>query len=265
MQLCNHHHNEHTEQIHHLQQFLHKYAPFSPLPLTPAFCKHWSVFSPYGFFFSLLSLNSFTEHNAVEPQPCFCWHWIPGFWRWSFLSDPVPPVVFWELKQFGPPKGTGCFLFILAPGAMGFHLRLGGLQGSPSPRSSWFLVLDGQGAKWTSAPPSEPSADGGFVLLDSPAFSLAHEFTDFQDSLRAGVNFPHGLRSQWLFTLRPATLCLYRIKKKIFIWISPYNLHGDPDFFPLPRKKWCSHPICPWRCPSFLRNQASWLHCNLSS
>lgn len=60
------------------------------------------------------------------------------------------------------------------------------------------------------------------------------------------------------------TLPLSNQKKK-FIWISPYNLHGDPDFFPLPRKKWCSHPICPWRCPSFLRNQASWLHCNLSS
>ena len=116
--------------------------------------------------FSLLSLNYFTEQNATETHPCFCWRWIPGSCRQGFLSDPVPPLVFWELKQFGPPKSTG----FLLQGAMGFLPSA--LEGYGvyhfSPSSLWVLLFHGKGTKWTSAPPSDPSLLEALSFCQSP-------------------------------------------------------------------------------------------------
>lgn len=94
------------------------------------------------------------------------------------------------------------------------------------------------------------------VALFSPALPsvLLWSPWDFQKTQRAGMNFPHGLRSQWPYMLR-------------LMHILPFYLITCLEALPIShqQRRNGAHTICPWRCPSFLRTQASWLHCNLSS
>lgn len=79
IQLCNPHHDQHTEQLHPLPN---PHAPCSTPPLYPISGNYWSVFCPYHFVSSrmsqkcnhtvhrLLSEASFPEQYASGVHPC---------------------------------------------------------------------------------------------------------------------------------------------------------------------------------------------------
>lgn len=172
-------------------------------------------------------------------HPCFCRHWISGSWRRGFFRDPVPPLVFWNLNSLDPKP-----FLILAQSlrVLSLHTcpRGNGLlpvpwantEYCPSPRSLKLLFHEDKGAKQTSAPPSEPSHDGGFVL-SSPAFSLALESLGFPEDTEGRYEFP-----SWIKV--PVALHAQANAHSAFL---SYYLLGGPPYLPPTKEKWCSHHL----------------------
>lgn len=140
------------------------------IPLTLPF----SSSMPFSIF-SLLSLNSFTEQNAMETHPVSAGDESLDLTGRAFSGILLLFQCLENLNSVGSLKVQDSY-----SGCNGFFTQcLGGLQGIPLfPQQLVRFAPAWQTNQVNFCSSFRPIAAGGFVL-PTPTFSLAHEGTDF--------------------------------------------------------------------------------------